>query len=61
MMDAAHAELLLKGVAQAAPDIPAMGIHARPVMMSKKGYLVDLRDQHVRAISLAQTKERESA
>eukprot|EP01047_Picozoa_sp_COSAG01_P117844 COSAG01_NODE_46514_length_399_cov_1.560000_2_plen_58_part_00 len=43
MMDAAHAELLLKGAAQAAPDVPAMGIHARPAAMNKKGYMVDLR------------------
>ena len=40
MMDASHAELLLKGAAQAAPDVPAMGIHARPAAMSKKGYIL---------------------
>jgi hypothetical protein len=56
MMDAAHAELLLKGASQAAPDIPGMGIHARPAAMSKTGFMLDLRDNHVRAVSLAMTK-----
>jgi hypothetical protein len=51
-----HAELLLKGATQAAPDIPGMGIHARPAAMSKTGFMIDLRDQHVRAVSLAMTK-----
>eukprot|EP01047_Picozoa_sp_COSAG01_P114920 COSAG01_NODE_43576_length_421_cov_1.288754_1_plen_63_part_10 len=35
---------------------PGLGPHARPSLMSKKGFLVDLRDNHVRAISDQQTK-----
>ena len=50
MMDASHAELLLKGAAQAAPDVPAMGIHARPAAMSKKGYMVRYRAYEMYAL-----------
>ena len=54
-MDNDTAALLLAGVRQVADDVPGLGPHARPSQMSKKGFLVDLRDNHVRAISDQQT------
>ena len=50
-MDNDTAELLLAGVRQVADDVPGLGPHARPSQMSKKGFLVDLRDNHTRSIS----------
>ena len=50
-MDNDTAALLLAGVRQVADDVPGLGPHARPSQMSKRGFLVDLRDNHVRAIS----------
>ena len=44
MMDASHAELLLKGAAEAAPDVPAMGIHARPAAMTENRYRTTVQD-----------------
>ena len=55
-MDNDTAELLLAGVRQVADDVPGLGPHARPSQMSKKGFLVDLRDNHTRSISDQQTK-----
>eukprot|EP01047_Picozoa_sp_COSAG01_P012191 COSAG01_NODE_544_length_15682_cov_107.959379_3_plen_69_part_00 len=51
-MDNDTAALLLAGVRQVADDVPGLGPPARPSQMSKKGFLVDLRDNHTRAIYL---------
>ena len=55
-MDNDTAALLLAGVRQVADDVPGLGPHARPSQFSRRGFLVDLRDNHVRAISDQQTK-----